>query len=166
MKRAATLAALMMLAAPVLALAAEPSGCDKFAWDIGPEQALLNGPTRSAGDTPLDRSTVAVQVALVPFAEAALPMPPERAPKDANSFAGAVSFAAGNAATYRIAISAAAWLDVIQGGAYVKSGKFTGATDCAGIRKTVEFAIGASPFIVQISGADSSDLRMVLTPSP
>jgi hypothetical protein len=165
MRLGAVIAALVLVFARP-ALAEEPSGCDKFAWDISRAQILLGAPAEAAGAVDRDRQTSkAISVALVPLAEAKLAMPPERPPRTAGSLAGSVSFAAGAAGSYRVNLSAAAWIDVVQDGAYLKSGKFTGARDCAGIRKSVEFAIGPGPFIVQVSGVDSPEIRMVLTPA-
>jgi hypothetical protein len=167
MRSAAAVAVLALLVAGP-ALAEEPSGCDKFAWDITGPQALLAAPAETAGAAAFDRGkAVAISVPLSPLGEAKLAMPPERAPKNSDSYAGSVPFAAGGdgTATYRVSLSANAWIDVVQDGGYVKSGRFTGARDCTGIRKSVEFAIGPGPFIVQLSGADSPEIRMVLTPA-
>lgn len=162
---AAALLVLLTTAAGVLA--EEPSGCDKFAWNIERERALLEGRLLPAGDGLMDRTEAAgLALTLMPLAEAKLPRPPERQPKDQSTFAGIVSFSAGpGPTTYRISLSDAAWIDVVQGGAFVKSGKFTGARDCPGIRKSVEFYIGPTPFVVQISGAASPAIRLVLTRS-
>ena len=37
----------------------------------------------------------------------------------------------------------------------LKPKAFSGATDCDGIRKTMKYEISASPFVLQISGAES-----------
>ena len=83
--------------------------------------------------------------ALVTPAEAKLPNPPERAPKD-GTFAGFASFkAVAKAGIYTISLSAGAWIDVVQDGHALKPRGFCGATDCDGIRKTMKYEMSASP---------------------
>ena len=82
---------------------------------------------------------------LVTPAEAKLPTPPERAPKD-GTFAGFASFkTAPKAGVYTISLSAGAWVDVVQDGHFLKPKAFSGATDCDGIRKTMKYELSASP---------------------
>lgn len=83
----------LVVGASVPAFAAEPSGCDKFAWAITGEQQLLAAPQSVDLAGPLSRAmTTAIEVPLAASAEAKLAMPPERAPKNAGSFAGMVLF--------------------------------------------------------------------------
>ena len=69
----------------------EPVGCDKFKWPLDKERATLSGtdlPKIVSGDRvtfPIPFGTI---VALAPFADAKLPVPPERAPKSPDTFAG------------------------------------------------------------------------------
>ncbi len=78
------LIALVALLAAGPCFAQEPVGCDKFKWPLDQERAMLTGtdvPTAASGSSVTHPLPVAVSVALVPFADAKLPMPPERAPK-------------------------------------------------------------------------------------
>ena len=106
----------------------------------------------------------AVSLALTPAAEARLPMSPERTPRDPSTFAGYVRLAGmkrpGN---YRINLSAEAWINVLWNGQYLKSGAHSGVTDCDGIRKSVNFELPETPFVIQLSGARSDPIRMVIT---
>ena len=75
--------------------AQEPVGCDKFKWPLDTERATAaTAPTAEdrhpAPSVDAPRSPLRQIVALVPFADAKLPMPPERAPKSADTFAGFV----------------------------------------------------------------------------
>ena len=79
----------MLVAAP--ALADEPVGCDKFKWPLDKERATLNGtdlPKIASGASVTFAIPFATIVALVPFADAKLPAPPERVPKSPDTFAG------------------------------------------------------------------------------
>src|SRR6201996_4272338 len=84
MRKLLVVALLACAAAPVWA-AEEPSGCDKFKWPIDHERAVLTAPDRvtlaSGGDLAAMPST-GVTLSLVSPADAKLPSPPERAPKD------------------------------------------------------------------------------------
>src|SRR5437660_5633541 len=165
MRVLAFLAALSLSATSALA-AEEPSGCDKFKWPIERERAALTAPDRaklaSGGElTALPAS--GVTLALVAPADAKLPSPPERAPKE-GTFAGFASFkTAPKAGLYSISLSLGGWVDVMQDGHFLKPKAFSGATDCDGIRKTMKYELSASPFVLQISGTkeDSASIAIL-----
>jgi hypothetical protein len=154
------------LLAPALAQGAEPSGCDKFKWPVTHEQAALaatpSAPLESGAALAFD---AAAQLRLTPFAEAKLDMPPQRAPKVAPSFAGAVKLGApATAATVKISISGEGWIDVVQDGHYVKPVAFSGATDCPGLRKSVKFPLAAAPATIQLSDVRGADISLIVSP--
>src|ERR1700737_1342783 len=74
--------------------AEEPSGCDKFKWNIDRERAALTAPDRmklaSGGELTALPST-GITLGLRTPAEAKLPAPPERTPKE-GTFAGLATF--------------------------------------------------------------------------
>jgi hypothetical protein len=148
--------------------AEEPSGCDKFKWNIEHERAALTAPDRiklvSGGELNALPST-GVTLALVAPAEAKLPSPPERAPKE-GTFAGFANFkSAPKAGIYTISLSAGGWVDVVQDGHFLKPRGFSGATDCDGIRKTMKYGLSASPFVLQISGTKENSVSVAILPS-
>ena len=154
-----------LAAAPCLAQ--EPVGCDKFKWPLDKERATLNGtdlPKVVSGDRvtfPIPFGTI---VALVPFADAKLPTPPERVPKSPDSFAGFFQAPAPpQAGSYRITLSAEGWIDVAQSGQMVKSAAFSGALGCEGIRKSVKFDLAAAPFTVELSGVKADEIKIVIS---
>ncbi|MFX8126017.1 hypothetical protein ABTL08_19695, partial [Acinetobacter baumannii] len=76
--------------------AEEPSGCDKFKWPIERDRAALTAPDRAKLASGAEQAAVpssAITLGLVAPAEAKLPSPPERAPKD-GTFAGFTSIKA------------------------------------------------------------------------
>jgi hypothetical protein len=100
----------------------------------------------------------------VPLGDAKLPMPPERTPKANDNFAGFIQAPApAKAATYKITLSSAGWIDVVQDGHQVKSIASTGVTGCDGIRKSVKFDLAATPFTVQLSGIESDSVGIVIS---
>jgi hypothetical protein len=162
-------AAFIVLVACAIAAPAfgdEPVGCDKFKWPVDKERALLIGdtPAVASGTSIAYALPLSVIVGLKPFADAKLPMAPERAPKSPDSFAGFVRLVApAHAGTYRIALSAEAWIDVVQTDQTIKSSAFSGATGCEGIRKSVKFDLAAAPFTIELSGVHADTIRFAIT---
>ena len=104
-------------------------------------------------------------VTLVPFADAHLPMAPERAPKSPISHAGFVRVSAlPKPGTYRVTLSEAAWIDVIQDGAALKAAAHSGATGCDGVRRSLKFELAAEPMIIELSGTTAHAVALVVTP--
>jgi hypothetical protein len=166
--RTPLLIALVLLGTAPAYAAEEPSGCDKFKWNIDHERAALTAPDRiklvSGGELNALPST-GITLALVTPGEAKLPSPPERAPKE-GTFAGFANFKeAPKAGLYTISLSAGGWVDVVQDGHFVKPKGFSGATDCDGIRKTMKYELSASPFVLQISGTKEDSLSIAILPS-
>ena len=160
-----SLAMLLLLSAAGAASAAEPDACDKYARDIAREQALVAGAGAPASLIGLDRNdAVGLKLQLLPLAAAKLEVSPERAAKDPASFAGVLRFdGAATGGVYHITLSTPAWIDVVQGGKYLKPKALTYA-DCPNARKSVQFEIGAEPFVVQLSDSPSDVVALVITP--
>ena len=166
--KAASVVALLLFATVSVHAAEEPSGCDKFKWDITQARAALTAQDRAKLNSGSELTTVpstGITLALLAPAEARLPSPPERAPKE-GTFAGFASFkAVPKAGVYTISLSEGAWVDVVQDGHFLKPKAFSGATDCEGIRKTMMYDLGAGPFVLQISGAKGSSVSVAILPT-
>ncbi len=160
--------ALLLLGASPAWAAEEPSGCDKFKWDIARERTALTAQDRTklaSGSEQAALPSSGITLALQTPPEAKLPMPPERAPKD-GTFAGFTSFkTAPKAGLYTISLSAGGWVDVVQNGHFLKPRAFSGATDCDGIRKTMKYELSASPLILQISGIKDESVSIAIIPA-
>ena len=167
MRGALVVGLLLVSLAPTWA-AEEPSGCDKFKWNIDHERAALTASDRAkltSGNEVTALPSTGMILSLVKPADAKLPTPPERAPKD-GTFAGFTSFkSAPKAGIYTISLSAGAWVDVSQDGHFLKPKAFSGATDCDGIRKTMKYQLSASPFVQQVSGAKEDSISIAILPS-
>ena len=166
--RAPLLIALVLLGTAPAWAAEEPSGCDKFKWPIERERAALTAPDRmkltSGGELAALPST-GITLALLTPAEARLPTPPERAPKE-GTFAGFVNLKnPPKAGIYTVSLSAGGWVDVTQDGHFLKPKGFSGATDCDGIRKTMKYELSASPFVLQVSGTREDSVSIAILPS-
>ena len=166
--RTSLLVALLLLGVAPAWAAEEPSGCDKFKWPIERERAALTAPDRAklaSGSELAALPSSGVTLALVTPADAKLPTPPERAPKE-GTFAGFASIkAAPKAGLYTVSLSSGGWLDVVQDGHFLKPKAFSGATDCDGIRKTVKFELSAAPFVVQVSGTKEDSISIAILPA-
>jgi hypothetical protein len=127
----------------------------------GPRQARFGRLQRELAALPPTGITLALQAP----ADAKLPSPPERAPKD-GTLAGFTSFkGAPKAGIYTISLSAGAWIDVVQDGHFLKPKGFSGATDCEGIRKTMKYELSDKPFVLQVSGSKDSSISIAILPS-
>ena len=168
MMRALICVALVLLAAAPARSAEEPSGCDKFKWNIDHERAALTAPDRArlaSGTEMTSLTSSGAILALSAPAEAKLPTPPERAPKE-GTFAGFVSFKApSKPGIYTISLSAGGWVDLVQDGHFLKPKGFSDATDCDGIRKTMKYEISAKPFVLQVSGFKENTVSIAILPS-
>ena len=167
MRASLFLALTLFSTAPAFA-ADEPSGCDKFKWPIDRERAALTAPDRTkltSGSEQASLPSSGITLTLAVPANVKLPLPPERAPKD-GTFAGFASFTSvPKAGLYTISLSAGAWIDVLQGGRFLKPVAISGATDCDGIRKTMKYELSAEPFVLQISGAKDNSVSIAILPS-
>jgi len=168
MMRAPFILALLLLAAAPARAAEEPSGCDKFKWNIDREKAALTAPDRqklASGNAVASLSPSGMTLALNTVDSAKLPSSPERAPKE-GTFAGFLSFnAPPKPGVYTVSLSAGAWVDLVQDGHALKPKGFSGATDCDGIRKTMKYELAAQPFLLQVSGAKESAISIAILPS-
>ena len=84
MRKSLLVALLLVGAAPAWA-AEEPSGWDKFKWPIERERAALTAPDRARLTSGSEQAALplsGITLALVAPADARLPMPPERAPRE------------------------------------------------------------------------------------
>ena len=165
--RAPLLVALMLLGAVPAWAADEPSGCDKFKWNIDHERAVLTAPDRVKLASGGELATVpptGMTLGLIAPAEAKLPTPPERGPKE-GTFAGFTSVKSLKAGIYTVSLSTGAWIDLVQDGHNLKPKALSGATDCDGIRKTVKFELSASPFVLQVSGTKETSISIAILPS-
>jgi hypothetical protein len=166
MRKVLLAAVLLLGCAPAIA-AEEPSGCDKFKWPIERERAALTAPDRTkltSGSELAALPPTGVTLALRAPAEAKLPSPPERAPKE-GTFAGFASFKnAPKAGLYTISLSSGGWVDVVQNGQFLKPRATSGATDCDGIRKTLKFELSEGSFVLQVSGAKEDSISIAVLP--
>lgn len=166
--RTTLLLALALFGAAPASAAEEPSGCDKFKWPIDRERAALTAPDRArlvSGGELAALPVTGMTLALVSPADAKLPTPPERAPRE-GTFAGFASIkTAPKAGLYTVSLSSGGWVDLVQDGHFLKPRAFSGATDCDGIRKTMKYELSASPLVLQVSGTRDNSISIAILPT-
>ena len=164
--RIAIMIAVLGVLAVTPVFAQEPVGCDKFKWPVDRETTALRSAelktVASGGD--LAGLPFAAKITLRAPKDAALPMAPERAPKD-GTFAGFLSSKGIAAGIYSVSLSEGAWLDVVQNGQFLKAKSFSGVQGCDGIRKVVKFELGGAPFTLQLSGVTSDQIVVAMMPA-
>jgi hypothetical protein len=151
------------------ALVAPPAfaTCDDPAWDTATVMARLGAAVPLAAGQPLDRgANSGLTISLAPVSGVPFDVPPERPPRNSDPRGAVLHFDAGAAGTYRIALSARAWVDVVQDGKYLAPVAFVDFMDCADLHKIVAFEVGAGPFTLQLSDATAPSIAAAITPAP
>jgi hypothetical protein len=160
------LVAVALIVAPGLAEAQEGSGCAAFRWPLDRERAaLVRADKPSLPNGGALAYDVAMTLQLQPLSAAGLPKAPERPPRSTDSFAGHFTLAApAKPGVYRLTISSGAWVDVLDGGAYLHPIAFSGAKDCEGARKSVKFDLPSRPLALQFSGVPGDQISVIVSP--
>jgi hypothetical protein len=113
-----------------------------------------------------DASPSAFRLMPLRGATPSLPQAPERKPRDLASPAGYATIIVSSAGIYQVTLDSAAWIDLIQRGAYLKPTAFSGALDCTGVRKLVRFGVEGGPLTLQITDASTDRIGLIVAPSP
>ena len=101
-------------------------------------------------------------VALQPAAQVQF-VAPEKAPA-ANSYSGLVGFSVPAARTYRVALGAGAWIDVVRDGKPIESSAHSHGVACTAVRKMVDFALTRGDYVLQISGNRAAMISVMILP--
>jgi len=161
--------ALAVIAAPAFAQEAAPAPCPATP---APLPAALTGwasaspVTAAATATDIGKAQIPVgsraDVTLSPATQVQF-LAPEKAPL-AGTSSGMVRFTVPAARTYRVALGAGAWIDVVRDGKAVGSGAHGHGVPCTPIRKTVDFALMPGDYVLQISGNHDATLSVLILP--
>ena len=103
----------------------------------------------------------AANVRLMQVKHVSYALRPEK-PGIAISYGGLVPFDVVRAGTYRIALAAPAWIDVVRGGRVVTATAHSHGPDCTGIRKLVDFQLTPGRHTLQLSGSNSAEVRVMI----
>lgn len=107
----------------------------------------------------------AVTMALHPTSEIAYSVAPAR-PAGSASYGGLAHFTVQQAGTWRVALGAGAWVDVIRGKDVLTSIAHGHGPECSGIRKMVDYSLKPGGYTLQIAGNGTDSLPLLVTRLP
>jgi hypothetical protein len=148
--------------------------CTDFKWDVAKERALFAGAAQSfeaGADEPtaphLEINRL-YELKLKPQSQVTFAAAPGKKNPLDGAYAGLASIKIPQNGSYRVAIDAAFWIDIVSNGALIAAKDFQGQHGCHSPHKIVEFELlGAHTFILQLSNAaPDSSVRLTITPTP
>lgn len=111
--------------------------------------------TAAASDSAAARASLSVgqaaQLRLMPTTAVRYALPPEK-PGTPTSHGGLASFAVAKPGTYRVALGAGAWIDVVRDGKALASVAHGHGPTCSGVRKMVDFKLMPGRYLLQVAG--------------
>jgi hypothetical protein len=146
-----------------------PTGCAAFKWPLVNERKAFEDKAIESVASGTARGAFKAQafsLTLLPDTEVPFTLPPRKRKKeaDAKRFGAIVAFSAPpKAGTFQVTLSGEAWIDLVQDGKSLKSADHSGVKDCPGLRKSVRFAVGDAPVVLQISGASEESIKVAIT---
>lgn len=150
------------------AVAAEPGGCESFAWPVATELQWLKAADSevvASGSTLKGLPTKAISLSLLPMDKVEFPVTPTSRRKNADGtrHGGFVTFdSVGDPGIYQVSLPMAGWIDVVQNGKALKSAAHSGKMNCDGLRKSVRFDIGQGPVTIEISGIPEDTIKFAI----
>ena len=106
----------------------------------------------------------AADLRLVPVDRLIPAATPTRAP-DGGSNAGMALFQVPRAGTYRIALGAPAWIEVVRAGRALPAATHAHGPACTGIRKIVDYTLAPGRYVLQLTGAQTTALPVLIAPA-
>ncbi|ALJ11713.1 hypothetical protein [Sphingopyxis macrogoltabida] len=107
----------------------------------------------------------AADVALQPASKVRFAAPPGK-PGEGETHAGLLAFHVETAGSYRVALGAGAWVDVIQGGSALASTAHGHGPQCSGIRKMVDFSLTPGDYLLQIAASSTPSIAALVAKLP
>ena len=162
---------LMLIATGAACAYAGP--CTGFKWDVSRELALFGGPSvtvssgKNAPSAPRISADRFYRLQLLPQAAVAFAATPGKSTASDGAYAGLAELKLAGPGTYRVAVDAPLWIDVVGDGKLAATIDFQGQQSCDGPHKIVEFDLtGAKRFMLQLSGSAKAAVRLTVTPAP
>jgi hypothetical protein len=107
----------------------------------------------------------AMRVALLPTPKIAYPLRPEK-PGGTVSYGGLLRFTVAEEGVWRVALGAAAWIDVVKDGKAQRSVAHGHGPDCSGIRKMVDYRLTPGTYTLQLAANGTGSLIAMVAPQP
>lgn len=151
-----------MASPPVCATPALPTG-ELAPW-TSPVRLTAAG---SEGRTSRARLAVgqAATLALLPTPDVRYPHRPEK-PGGSVSYGGLARVDVAEAGVYRVALSSAAWVDLVRGGTAATSVKHGRGPGCTGIRKMVDYSLQPGRYTLQVSANGEQAVTVLVARLP
>lgn len=135
-----------------------PTGLAGWAAKTPLASAAATGGLGTAALTPGQAHTAQLH----PAAGVTFPAPPGKAGGHGGLFALTVA----TAGTYRIALGAGAWIDLLSAGKPIAPISHAHGPDCSTVRKMVDFPLSPGAYVVQVSGNDDAVLAIMAAKLP
>lgn len=133
-----------------------PDGLEGWSRTSSNKTIYAYGETRAVDWIPL--GPVRTGLALHGFESLRYWVAPERTP-DVHKWGGMVPIVVKKPGRLTVALDSGAWIDLVQGGAIVKSVTHGHGPACSGIRKMVEFDVTPGRYLLQIVNAPDRSIR-------
>ena len=157
---------LAFLAAAMLATATQAQIADPIQSPTASVPSCPSGPVPGFHHFDHPQATAlavgeSARLALTPVIGQSFTPPLGRTP-EADSEGGTFPLVIATAGTYRIALSANAWIDLVDKGIALRSTAHTPGPDCSGIAKIVDFALAPGTYQVQLSAAKEKAITVMV----
>lgn len=106
-----------------------------------------------------------IDAALVPAADVRYGVAPEK-PGGSDSYGGLFAFTVDQPGTYRVAIGAGGWIDIVEGDRVIASSAHGHGPKCSGVRKMVDFPLKPGRYTLQIAGSGQATLPLLVARLP
>ncbi len=173
MRLSAILSGLLVMA-PASSAVAQHEGHECSAETGILPQSLENWRSRQSAQAADEASTLrdaglavgtAIDAGLRPTGEVRFIVRPEK-PGGSVSYGGMFSFVVERAGTYRVALGAGAWVDLLAGEKAIASIAHGHGPECTGIRKMVDFPLTPGRYTLQIAGNGTPSLPLMVARLP
>ncbi|WP_375381321.1 homogentisate 1,2-dioxygenase [uncultured Sphingomonas sp.] len=104
-----------------------------------------------------------VRATLSPVAKVSYPVAPAHAGEPGTS-GGLFAFAVTKSGTYRVALGAGPWIDMVRDGRFVASSAHGRGPACSPVRKMVDFTLTPGRYLLQVSGNKAPTLALMIAP--
>ena len=102
-----------------------------------------------------------VRATLLPGGDVVYPLAPAKKGTEGTS-GGVFAFEIAKPGRYRVALGAGAWIDVVQGSRALASAAHGHGPECSPVRKMVDFDLQPGRYLLEVSGAPSGVLALMV----
>lgn len=167
-----TVMAAAFAAAPAIAQQSAAPACAAMDANLPADLADWSGKaalTAATGSADIAKSAAALgrgyEAGLLQTPKIAYPVQPEK-PGGSVSHGGLFQFTVETAGAYTVALSTAAWIDVIENGKAITPTSFGHGPECTSIRKMVVFPLQPGKHVLQVSANADPRMKIMVAKKP